>query len=116
MAIGFLRENSKIFSAESYTFCVLPMRIVTALSAANARADRFTIAISAVILALGAPPPLCREHSYFMSTFCRQGCGTRFSTFQAALSGKFDAWTVRNRLGFAYFPNRKIDNQLAELV
>jgi hypothetical protein len=38
------------------------------------------------------------------------------STFESAQSGKFDGWTVGNQLSFAYFADRQIDDQLAELV
>ncbi len=38
------------------------------------------------------------------------------SAFESALSSKFDGRTVRSWLGFARFPDRKIDDQFAELV
>ena len=42
-----------------------------------------------------------------MSTFCRQGCGTRFAAFQASLASKCDGWAVRNWFRLRPLPQPK---------
>jgi hypothetical protein len=54
--------------------------------------------------------------SYLTPTLWGQCFCPSLAPFQAALSRELSCWTVRSRLGFARFSNRKIDDQLAELV
>jgi hypothetical protein len=66
--------------------------------------------------ALRTPPPLSRLLSYLTSTLWGQCLCTRLTAFQAPLPSELRCGAVWCRYLLGAFPDRQIDDQLAELV